>query len=151
MGYDYQILLPGVPVSSSRGALGWCSVVLIQGERRNLIFDTGSHGDRQHLLAALASHGLSPGDIHTVFLSHFHYDHVLNADLFPNARLLISPAEWDYVKSNAFHQANDPYVPTGFIAWAGQRVEVFDQPGSYFRAWPRCPFPATRRGFAVFF
>jgi N-acyl homoserine lactone hydrolase len=126
MRYEHHILLPGVPVTSTRGALGWCSVVLVQGAGQHLVFDTGSHGDRHQLIAALKSRGLSPEDIQTVFLSHFHFDHVLNADIFPNARLLVSETEWDYVSSGAFQTAADPYVPTGFIAWAEKRVEVVE-------------------------
>ncbi len=132
MGYDYQILLPGVPVSSSRGALGWCSVVLVQGAGQHLIFDTGSNGDRHQLLTALKQQAVSPQDITAVFLSHFHYDHVLNADIFPNARLLLSLTEWDYVRSGAFQKAADPYVPTSLIAWAANRLEIFDESQDVF-------------------
>lgn len=127
MGYYHQILLPGVPVYSARGAIGWSSVVLVQGEGQNLIFDTGSHSDRRQLISALKCLDLSPADIQSVYLSHFHYDHVLNADIFPNARLLLSIKEWKYVQSGAFREAGDPYVPTSLIAWAANRVELFEE------------------------
>lgn len=146
MDNSYNILLPGVPVSSNRGALGWCSVVLIRGAGQNVLFDTGSYGDRSQLIAALQAHHLSADDIRTVFLSHFHYDHVLNADLFPNARLLISAAEWDYVQSGAFHQANDPYVPTGFIPWAEQRVEVWNEAQELLPGLIPLPLPGHTPG-----
>ena len=70
----YTILLPGIPVTSSRGVLGWCSVVLLQVGAHRILFDTGSYGDRQLLLDRLRSLDLTPRDIHTVFISHFHFD-----------------------------------------------------------------------------
>lgn len=146
MGYDHQILLTGVPVSSARGAIGWSSVVLVQGEGQHLIFDTGSYGDRRQLIAALLSAGLSPADIQSVYLSHFHYDHVLNADLFPKARLLLSKREWEYVQSGAFRKADDPYVPTSLIAWAANRVMLFEEGDEVLPGLVPLPLPGHTPG-----
>jgi N-acyl homoserine lactone hydrolase len=146
MGYQHHILLPGVPVSSARGALGWCSVVLVQAAGQNLIFDTGSHGDRQQLISALKHHNISPADIQSVYLSHFHYDHVLNADIFPKARLLLSIKEWDYVQNGAFQDAADPYVPTSLIAWAAKRVELFDEGQEVLPGLVPLPLPGHTPG-----
>ncbi|MCK5749876.1 MAG: MBL fold metallo-hydrolase, partial [Oricola sp.] len=32
----------------------------------------------------------------TVFLTHLHFDHAHNIDLFPEARFIVSSREWDY-------------------------------------------------------
>ena len=124
MAWTHHILLPGLPASSTRGALGWCNVVLLQDGDRRLLFDTGSHGDRAPLLAALAGLGLDPEDIDTVFLSHFHYDHVLNAEIFPRARVFLSEAEQAYVAENGFRRAMDPYVPELLLTHLRPRLEL---------------------------
>ncbi|MFO7708118.1 MAG: MBL fold metallo-hydrolase [Desulfobacterales bacterium] len=146
MGYDHHILLPGVPASSARGALGWCSVVLVRGAGQNIIFDTGSHGDRRQLIGALDRLDIAPADIQSVYLSHFHYDHALNADIFPNARLLVSVKEWEYVQSGAFRKAGDPFVPTSLIAWAAERVELFEAGQDLLPGLVALPLPGHTPG-----
>jgi glyoxylase-like metal-dependent hydrolase (beta-lactamase superfamily II) len=107
----WQLLLPGIPLTSTRGALGWCSVTLVQAGGRLLLVDTGSYGDRALLLANLRAAGVSPGEVDDVFLTHFHYDHVLNFDLFNNAVFHLSEKEIRYVTQGGFNRVNDPYVP----------------------------------------
>lgn len=88
-----DILLEGVPVVSSRGYLGYCTVVLFRVGGRWGLFDTGHYNDRHLLLEALSARGLKPGDIHLVVLSHLHFDHVLNLPLFRNAEVFVAGAE----------------------------------------------------------
>lgn len=107
----YTVVLPGIPVTSTRGALGWCSVVLVQTTGGNILFDTGSYGDRQMLLERLGAINLTAADIDTVFLSHFHFDHAVNAELFTHAKLMISEAEYEYISTEAYLRAGDPFVP----------------------------------------
>ncbi len=126
MTWTHHILLPGLPAASPRGALGWCNVVLLERQGQRLLFDTGSHGDRAPLLAALAGLGLAPRDINLVFLSHFHYDHALNAEIFPQARLFISRAEHQYVSGGGFQKAGDPYVPLALAAYLAKRLELVE-------------------------
>lgn len=38
----------------------------------------------------LESHGRSPEDIQAILVTHLHFDHVDNLDLFPNARIVVS-------------------------------------------------------------
>ena len=132
MAYAYHILLPGVPVSSTRGALGWCSVVLVESAGFKLLFDTGSHGDRSRLLESFEETGVSPADIQAVFLSHFHFDHVMNADLFPRARFHLSRREWEYARSDEHPENGDHFVPRLLIPWIGERLALFD-PGEEIR------------------
>jgi glyoxylase-like metal-dependent hydrolase (beta-lactamase superfamily II) len=46
------------------------------------------------LTGILAAHGVSPGDVDLVALTHLHADHVGNAALFPNARFALSETGW---------------------------------------------------------
>ncbi len=90
------MLLPGAPLSSDSGAVAFCSVFLIEGDGRRILFDSAHVGRRQQLKAALADLGLTPEDIDAQFLSHAHWDHVQNADVFIDAPMLIHRDELRY-------------------------------------------------------
>ncbi|MGW8195245.1 MAG: MBL fold metallo-hydrolase, partial [Desulforhopalus sp.] len=106
----WQILLPGIPITADRGALGWSTVTLVRGAGYNLLVDTGSYGDRGILLSRLGEAGLKPEEIDAVFLTHFHYDHMLNFDLFTNALFYLAEEEIDYICGGGYQRAKDPYV-----------------------------------------
>ncbi|WP_326834548.1 MBL fold metallo-hydrolase [Amycolatopsis rhabdoformis] len=89
-------LLLGFGLSSDQGSIGFCGVYLVQTPRRRILFDCGHAGRRRALHRALARHGLGVRDIDTLVLSHAHYDHVQNADLFGHAEVLLHPAEREY-------------------------------------------------------
>jgi len=119
----HRILLPGVPVSSRRGALGWCNVTLVQVAGRNLLFDTGSHGDRAPLLESLRACGLAPGDVDLVVASHFHFDHVANAEIF-ECDVALAEAERRYAVDGGYLAANDPFVPRALVPFLDGRLQV---------------------------
>ena len=106
--------LPGFPVSSlvagadpARKLDIAMSVWLLKGPgRKNVLVDTGFY--RAELFKdwevrgftkpsdVLAKVGLRPEDVSDVIITHMHWDHVGGADLFPNARVWIQKAEWEY-------------------------------------------------------
>lgn len=118
----YRILLPGVPVSSGRGALGWCNVVLLRRGGQNILFDTGSYGDRHPLLTRLAACGLEPEDIDLVFASHLHYDHVANAEIF-DCPVLVAERERRYAVEAEYLARHDPFVPRALVPFLGPRLQ----------------------------
>ena len=111
----YTILLPGIPVSSNRGALGWSTVALIETGGLRILFDTGSYGDRSLLIERLQALPLDPQALDAVFISHLHYDHCQNIDLFGNVPLLVSERELRYVLDGEYRERRDPYVPATTI------------------------------------
>ncbi|HET9596213.1 MAG TPA: MBL fold metallo-hydrolase [Anaeromyxobacteraceae bacterium] len=117
----YRIVLPGVPVSSKRGALGWCNVVLLRRAGHTILFDTGSFGDRHPLLSRLGELGVDPGDVDLVFASHFHYDHVANAEIF-RCPVVLSESEWRHVQEAGYLAAGDPFVPRALVPFVRDRV-----------------------------
>jgi N-acyl homoserine lactone hydrolase len=119
---SYRILLPGVPVSSSRGALGWCSVVLLQVDGKSILFDTGSQGDRGPLLERLRSCGLAPEDLDLVFASHFHYDHIANAEIF-GCDVALSERERRYATEAEYVASSDPFVPRALVPFLAGRLQ----------------------------
>jgi glyoxylase-like metal-dependent hydrolase (beta-lactamase superfamily II) len=88
-----EVLLYGYALSSAQGSAGFCGIYLVRSGIQAILFDTGHAGRRRALVASLARHGLVPGDVTTVVISHSHYDHVQNVDLFPGAALCLHPAE----------------------------------------------------------
>lgn len=93
---SYEILLNGFPGRSSRGFLGWSTVVLLKSSEGYSLFDTGAHGDRAGILAGLAERGIVREDIRHIVLSHLHFDHVANAECFPNAEIILHETEYAY-------------------------------------------------------
>lgn len=88
-------------------------VWLIEGTEETILIDTGlgdidevsamqsrygvdfvaSRTEEQDLVAGLARHGVRPEDVDVVVLTHLHFDHVGNNELFPNARFVVQRDE----------------------------------------------------------
>ncbi len=106
-----DLLVPGLPAKADHFLFGICSLLLLRGHGRTILFDTGPFRVRPLLLQALANFGLSPRDIDTIFLTHLHWDHVENLDLFAHAEVITPQLEFDYA---AAPRPNDwgtpPYV-----------------------------------------
>src|SRR4030081_2691544 len=64
-------------------------VWLIRGHGRDILVDTGFN-------AAEARFGVRADDIRDVVVTHLHYDHAGNLDLFPNARFHLQDREMSY-------------------------------------------------------
>ncbi len=94
-----DLLLPGYKFSFDSGGAAFCAIVLVESEGRRIIVDTGHVGRRGHLEAALRKRGLTPADIDLVFMTHVHWDHVQNFDMFGAAEMLVHPRERAYVKN----------------------------------------------------
>jgi glyoxylase-like metal-dependent hydrolase (beta-lactamase superfamily II) len=85
---------------------------LIQGNGRRILVDTGGHDPResemhgpylrtslQHPVAALKEHGFTPDQIDTIIITHLHWDHASNINLFPNAKVFVQQEELKYASS----------------------------------------------------
>src|SRR5579872_5689731 len=82
-----DVVLDGFGINTSAGLVSMCEVVLIEGPGRDgrptrILVDPAHVGRRTFLLDALAARGLTPGDIDMVLLTHAHWDHMQNIDLF---------------------------------------------------------------------
>ena len=106
-----DLLVPGLPAKTDHFLFGICSLLLLRGEGRTVLFDTGPFRVRPILIEALNALGLTPADVDTVFMTHLHWDHVENLDLFAHAEIMTPKLEFDYA---AAPLANDwgtpPYV-----------------------------------------
>jgi N-acyl homoserine lactone hydrolase len=93
-GYDIDVIVQGYPGKTvCHGGLGWSTIVLIRGRGRVALIDTGGMGVRSTLIARLKQHGLKPGDVTDLLLTHAHHDHILNWTLVRQARIAIGAQE----------------------------------------------------------
>jgi glyoxylase-like metal-dependent hydrolase (beta-lactamase superfamily II) len=92
-----DLLIPGLPAKTDHFLFGICSLMLLHCRNRNILFDCGPFRVRQALIQALADHGLAPEHIDTVFISHLHWDHIENIDLFRHADILVPRLEFEYL------------------------------------------------------
>lgn len=87
------VLLNGFLIPSDQGNPAFCGAYLIAGPGRRVLYDCGHVGRRRWLLDALRDQGIGPADVDVVVVSHAHWDHLQNVDLFPRARVLLHAAE----------------------------------------------------------
>ncbi len=93
-----DVVLAGMGAGSDQTRLGISTVALIRG-KHNILVDVGHYGRREHLEQGLRSRGLTPDDIPLVVLTHAHWDHVQNVDLFPRATFVLHPKELAYSRA----------------------------------------------------
>ena len=93
---NLDVLTYGFSFISPEGGFGWSSISLLEVGGQNIVIDTGPASRRNNLWSALDSRGLTPEEIDLVILTHMHWDHCQNTDMFSNARILVHPKEIDY-------------------------------------------------------
>lgn len=141
MTITHHVLVEGNSLSFRGGFFGFSTIALARAdEHPPILFDTGHHCTRLLLLEALERHGLKPRDIGSVFLSHLHFDHANNIDLFPDATFHVSAVEVEYAARPA---PGDVFCSAGTNAWlATRRLHLLHQPagelvpGLHYRAAP---------------
>jgi glyoxylase-like metal-dependent hydrolase (beta-lactamase superfamily II) len=124
---DYEVIVKGNSLRLAEGFLALANATLVFTPDGPVLFDVGHHVNRLALLNGLARHDLAPGDVCAVFLSHLHFDHCNNIDLFPAARVYVSSREWEYAKRPHEH---DMFVPWLIHEQLGKHeVEFLDGEG----------------------
>ena len=116
-----DVVLGGYDLGTDQGLAALCSVVLIEapdadGTTRRILVDPAHVGRRRFLMDALAQRGLTPSDIDLVVLTHAHWDHVQNLDVFEHAPIYLHPVERRYAQRP---HRNDWATPQ----WTGAIIE----------------------------
>ncbi len=96
---DIDVLTYGFSLVSDQGPFGFSTISLLNVGEQRILVDTGPASRRTMLVKTLHARGLAPEEIDLVVLTHMHWDHCANADLFPNARVLVHPKEIDYANN----------------------------------------------------
>lgn len=62
-------------------------VYLIKSNGKNILIDVSSGETRNELIDDLRELGVKPFDVNAILLTHLHWDHIDNLDLFPQAKI----------------------------------------------------------------
>ncbi|MSQ30946.1 MAG: MBL fold metallo-hydrolase [Dehalococcoidia bacterium] len=108
---EIDVVAQGFGVGTNEGMISYCGITLIRGERLTLV-DVGYPARRQILLQRLEERGIKAGDIDRIVITHAHWDHSLNLLMFPNAEVVLSKDEYEYIQHpHALDQATPLYLP----------------------------------------
>lgn len=104
---------------------------ILRNQHRTVVVDTGfspSAGLKRsrelllHPSQALAELGIEPDEIEDVILTHGHYDHIGNADLFPRATFHMAEAEYRFwTSATADHTQFSYYAEQQDISYLRRR------------------------------
>jgi glyoxylase-like metal-dependent hydrolase (beta-lactamase superfamily II) len=98
---------------------------LLRNDERTVLVDCGYDDVRTlergytqdtHPLTLLERMGVRPEDVDHVVLSHMHFDHIGNVDLFPRATFSVAQAEFDFWTG--------PYADREHLKIAGDPIEI---------------------------
>lgn len=115
-----DILLHGIPGRTNQGYLGQASAALVDD---TTIVDVGQIGRRPLLEKTFENVDPDPEDVEDVLLTHLHFDHCDNVDLFPNATVHVYEAEWDRIQAGDLDWATPIAAPHLFD---DHEVSLFD-------------------------
>ncbi len=91
---NLTVVISGFPFKTKFGGFGYSSISLIQDAGSNILFDVGHYAVREKMKELIKRKRIDH-----VFLSHLHYDHCLNIDLFAGskAKIYVNRKEWEYL------------------------------------------------------
>lgn len=139
-----DILVTGNNLKLRDDFLGISTVALVEAGGTRLLCDAGGPTTRMSLLRALAERGIDRERIDLVFLTHLHFDHCYNLDLFPAARIVVPARERAYA---AAPDPADPFVPDWILErLARRRVDEIDGTGLLAPGVEHFPAPGHTPG-----
>lgn len=101
---DFEQITKGINIKPNKGAFGYASITLLKDGNEKILFDTGSYGVRNVIKDLLKKE-----KIDKLFISHLHFDHCSNLDLFRNSKIYINEKELRNLYEN--NDDSDLYKP----------------------------------------
>ena len=95
-----DLVVPGFTIRSDQTRLGLSTVALVRGER-TIVVDAAIYGRRTWIVDRLRALDVQPEQVDALVLTHLHWDHMQNFDLFPNATIYVHPDELEYARGRA--------------------------------------------------
>lgn len=74
------------------------NAVLVRNQGFIALVDCGSFNDRELIINTLFKNGVSPSKVELLILTHLHYDHCENIDLFPKAAIVVNQKEIEFLE-----------------------------------------------------
>ena len=105
---EIELLFTGLAAEADKFLVGASTVALVRSGDELIVFDTGPYAYRPILQGRLRRAGVDPASVSKVVLSHLHWDNAANADLFPNAEILVHERE---LKAAGRTSGRDPSIP----------------------------------------
>lgn len=132
-----DLVVPGFTIRSDQSRLGLSTVALVRGQRTTVV-DAAIYGRRTWIEDRLRQLDLRPEQVDALVLTHLHWDHMQNFDLFPNATIYVHPDELEYARGRAdwatmryvqaaLAERDVQPVGEGFVLEPG--VRLLDTPG----------------------
>ncbi|WP_243028854.1 MBL fold metallo-hydrolase [Thermus albus] len=97
----------GFPGKTQRGYLGASSAYVVQAAK-TVLYDTLGFAEREGLYGRLEALGIPPETVEVVVISHLHFDHAANLDLFPWAEVVLHRLELAHAEEVAKNPMADP-------------------------------------------
>ena len=93
ISHKLKFIAQGFPYKPPDGCFGYSTCVLVEDEGKKILFDTGSYSLRKPVIELINNN-----TIDFVVISHLHFDHCSNLDLFVglNTQIIFSQNELDY-------------------------------------------------------
>ena len=110
MDEPVTLLFTGLSADADAFSFGTTTVALVRTGDTLILFDTGPYAYRPILQGRLRRLAVDPADIGCVVLSHLHWDSASNADLFPNAKILVHARELQAAESGPPDSARPGYM-----------------------------------------
>lgn len=88
---SYKQIVSGLNVRPKIGFFGYSSITLIKDDKENILFDVGGPGVREKVINIKKTENITK-----VFISHLHFDHCANIDLFRNIPVFLNTNELDW-------------------------------------------------------
>lgn len=90
MSVQMKTIINGINLKPYKGAFGYASVTLLKDEHDLILFDTGGYGVRKVIFELQKEY-----QINKIFISHLHFDHCSNLDLFKDGKVFINAKEFE--------------------------------------------------------
>jgi Zn-dependent hydrolases, including glyoxylases len=119
-----DLLNCGLNGKANHFLFGVPTLALITDGKKNILFDTGPFRMRGPIYKALKERGMTVNDIDYVFVSHCHWDHVMNVEIFKNSTILIPRSE--YESANNLPENNWAIPPFLHEMCKGLKLELLD-------------------------
>lgn len=98
----------------------------IKADGKNIMVDTSGEENRDNLIKDLSKLSIKPKDIGIILLTHLHYDHIGNLELFSNAGVYASEQEIEDFRNNPFQAVLNENIIEKIVEGKGSTKPTYE-------------------------